>query len=151
MDEEDQYDGRDRFDYRDRYETRERQRARGRYECCERRDELTRFNLKLDISDFEGKMELNDFLDWLSMLEQVFDYCDPINYKNMKLVVIKLLKHTSFWWENLKRHREREHRSRIITWKKMKRELKRKYLSQNYRQDIAYLEAKGLECGRLHC
>ncbi|PKI58170.1 hypothetical protein CRG98_021428, partial [Punica granatum] len=40
------------------------------------------------------------------------------------------------WWENLKRRREREGKRRIVTWEKMKRELKKKFLPASYKQDI---------------
>ena len=48
----------------------------------------------------------------------------------MKVVAIKLRKHASIWWEHLKRQQER-----ITTWAKMKRELKRKYIPEHYKQD----------------
>ena len=32
-------------------------------------EDSTRFNPKLDISDFEGRMQLDDFLDWLNTVE----------------------------------------------------------------------------------
>ena len=54
----------------------------------------------------------------------------------MKLVAIKMCKNTSIWWEKLKRKRERDGEKKIQTWKKMKKELKRKYISFNYCQDI---------------
>ena len=71
LDEEEQYDGRDWFDGMDIYE------GRDWYKHRERMDDLTRFNRKLDIQDFEGRMHLDDFLDWLSTVELVFDYYDP--------------------------------------------------------------------------
>ena len=40
-------------------------------------DEGLRFNLKLDIPQFDGRMEANDFLDWLNMVEHIFKYYDP--------------------------------------------------------------------------
>ncbi|XP_031402539.1 uncharacterized protein LOC116212098 [Punica granatum] len=40
------------------------------------------------------------------------------------------------WWENLKRRREREGKRRIVTWEKIKRELKKKFLPASYKQDI---------------
>ena len=39
------------------------------------------------------------------------------------------------WWENLKREREREGRSSIRTWEKMKRELKKRFLADTYKQE----------------
>lgn len=56
--------------------------------------------------------------------------------RKVKIAAVKLRKHASFWWEKLKMQRAREGRGRIVTWEKMKRELKRKYLPENYRQDI---------------
>ena len=56
--------------------------------------------------------------------------------RKVKLIAIKLKKYASLWWENLKRQREREGRRKIVTWEKMKKELKRKFWHDNYRQDI---------------
>ena len=36
----------------------------------------------------------------------------------------------------MKKQREREGKSKIVTWEKIKRELKRKYLHDNYLQEI---------------
>ena len=81
-------------------------------------------------------MHPNDFLDWLSTTERVFKYDDLLDSKKAKLVVIKLKKDASFLWNNVKRQREREGKSKIITWDKMKCESKRKYLSSTYRQHV---------------
>ena len=62
----------------------------------------------------------------------------------MKLVAIKMRKNASFWWENLKRHRQRDSKKKIETWEKMKKELEMKYLPFHYRQDI-FLKIKNLE------
>ena len=55
--------------------------------------------------------------------------------QKVKIVAIKLKKHASIWWENLKRKREREGKSKIRIWEKMRRELTRKFLPENYYQD----------------
>jgi hypothetical protein len=89
----------------------------------------------VDIPDFEGKMQPDDFIDWLTTVERIFDFKDVPENRKVKVVAIKLRKHASIWWEHLKRQREREGRERITTWAKMKRELKRKYLPDHYKQD----------------
>ncbi|XP_031404630.1 uncharacterized protein LOC116213728 [Punica granatum] len=76
------------------------------------------------------------FIDWLATVERVFDFKNIFEEKKVKLVAIKLKKHASIWWENLKRRREREGKRRIVTWKKMKPELKKKFLPVSYKQDI---------------
>ena len=53
----------------------------------------------------------------------------------MKLVAIKLKGYASLWWENIRRERQREGRRPIRAWEKMKREMKRRFLPDNYTQD----------------
>jgi hypothetical protein len=93
------------------------------------------FDMKVDIPDFEGKMQPDDFIDWLTTVERIIDFKDVPENRKVKVVAIKLRKHSSIWWEHLKRQRERGGRERITTWAKMKRELKRKYLPDHYKQD----------------
>uniref|UniRef100_A0A2N9I1T0 Retrotransposon gag domain-containing protein n=1 Tax=Fagus sylvatica TaxID=28930 RepID=A0A2N9I1T0_FAGSY len=80
-------------------------------------------------------MQPDDFIDWLTTVERIFNFKDIPENRKVKVVAIKLRKHASIWWEHLKRQREREGRERITTWAKMKRELKRKYLPDHYKQD----------------
>ena len=49
-------------------------------------DESKKFNPKLDILDFEGIMQPDDFLDWLNTVERMFEYCDLLEHKKVKLV-----------------------------------------------------------------
>lgn len=53
----------------------------------------------------------------------------------MKIIAINLRKCASIWWEHLKRQRQWEGRDLIVTWEKMKRELKKKYLFDHFQQD----------------
>ncbi|KAK9210956.1 hypothetical protein WN943_000329 [Citrus x changshan-huyou] len=90
----------------------------------------------VEIPEFEGRMQPEEFVDWLNTVERIFEYRDVPEDRKVKLIAIKLKKYASLWWENLKRQREREGRRKIVTWEKMKKELKRKFLPNNYRQDI---------------
>ncbi|XP_021737357.1 uncharacterized protein LOC110703884 [Chenopodium quinoa] len=96
--------------------------------------------------DFEGGVHPDEFIEWLHTVERVFDFKDIPDERKVKSVTIKFKKHASIWWENLRRQREREGRSTICTWDKMKRELKRKFLPSHYRQDM-FLKFHHLEQG----
>ncbi|KAL5764411.1 hypothetical protein ACOSQ2_017005 [Xanthoceras sorbifolium] len=72
------------------------------------RDTQRGFNAKVEIPEFEGKSQSDEFVEWLNTVDRIFDYQDVPENKKVKLVAIKLRKHASFWWENLKRQRERE-------------------------------------------
>ena len=129
------------YDYGGRYEDRYRD---DDYYEKRNNDESSRFNPKFDIPEFEGRMHADDFLDWLNTVERVFEYYDPPKRQKVKLVAIKMRKNASFWWENLKRQRQRDDKKKIETWEKMKKELKRKYLPFHYRQDI-FLKIQNLK------
>ncbi|GKV20583.1 hypothetical protein SLEP1_g30682 [Rubroshorea leprosula] len=83
----------------------------------------TDLGIKIDIPDFEGRLQPDEFINWLHTVERVFKLKDIPDDKRVKLVAIKLKKHASIWWENLRRSREREGHSKIRTWEKMRREL----------------------------
>ncbi|GKV43369.1 hypothetical protein SLEP1_g50669 [Rubroshorea leprosula] len=95
----------------------------------------TDLGIKIDIPDFEGRFQPDEFIDWLHTVERVFELKDILDDKRVKLITIKLKKHASIWWENLKRSREREGCNKIRTWEKMHRELTRKFLPDRYYQD----------------
>ncbi|GKV07344.1 hypothetical protein SLEP1_g19138 [Rubroshorea leprosula] len=95
----------------------------------------TDLGIKIDIPDFEGRLQPYEFINWLHTVERVFELKDIPDDKRVKFVAIKLKKHASIWWENLKRSREREGRNKIRTWEKMRRELTRKFLPDRYYQD----------------
>ena len=129
------------YDYGGRYEDRYRD---DDYYEKRNNDESSRFNPKFDIPEFEGRMHADDFLVWLNTVERVFEYYDPPERQKVKLVAIKMHKNASFWWENLKRQRQRDDKKKIETWEKVKKELKRKYLPFHYRQDI-FLKIQNLK------
>ena len=92
-------------------------------------------NVKVDIPEFDGMIQGDTFLDWLFTIERIFYFKNYSKERKVKLVAIKLKGYASLWWENLKRKRIREGRRPIRTWDKIKRELKRRFMHENYRQD----------------
>lgn len=53
----------------------------------------------MDIPEFEGRMQPDEFIDWLNTVDQVFQ----LQRYKVKLAAIKLKKLASLWWENLKK------------------------------------------------
>ena len=70
------------------------------------------------------------------MILRIFDFKEYSEENKVKLVAIKLKGYASLWWENLKRKRNREGRRPNQTWEKLKRELKMRFLSENYRREF---------------
>lgn len=60
--------------------------------------------MKIDLLSFNGKMEIESFLDWVKNAEIFFSY---MNNKKVKLVALELNEGTSAWWDQLEVSRQR--------------------------------------------
>ena len=89
-------------------------------------------DFKVDIPEFEGQLDPDIFLDWLQMVERVFEYKDILEGKKVKLVALKLRKYASIWWSNVVYKRVRKGKSKIKTLEQMKSKLKAKFLPPHY-------------------
>ena len=92
-------------------------------------------DFKVEVPEFEGKLDPEDFLDWLHTVERIFEYKDIPDNKKVKLIALRLRKYASLWWTNLCAKRVRERKSKIRTWEKMKSKLKARFLPSTYVQD----------------
>ncbi|KAJ9548662.1 hypothetical protein OSB04_021205 [Centaurea solstitialis] len=104
---------------------------------------LRAFGIRTEVPEFDGRLQPDDFLDWLQTVERVFDLHDIPDPMKVKLVAIKLKKSASLWWEYVQQQRYRKGKHKVDTWEKMKRLLKAKFLPANHKQD-AYLDYHNL-------
>jgi hypothetical protein len=100
-----------------------------------RRSKPSTMDFKVEIPEFEGQLNPDDFLDWLSTVERVFEYKDIPDDKKVKLVALKVHKYASIWWNNVLSKRARKGKGKVRTWRKMKEKLKAKFLPPHYLQD----------------
>ncbi|GJR35555.1 putative reverse transcriptase domain-containing protein [Tanacetum coccineum] len=70
-----------------------------------REDHIRSLGLKIEIPEFTGKVYPDDFIDWLSTVERVFDVRDIPDKMKVKLVAIKLRQHASLWWDHVNKRR----------------------------------------------
>ncbi|GKC81728.1 reverse transcriptase domain-containing protein [Tanacetum coccineum] len=108
-----------------------------------RDDPIRSMGLKIEIPEFTGKVHPDDFIDWLSTVERVFDVRDIPDKLKVKLVAIKLRQHASLWWDHVTKRRRIEGKSKVETWEKMKKLMKAKFLPENHRQE-AFLDYHNL-------
>ena len=92
-------------------------------------------DFRVDIPEFEGKLDLEEFFDYLSTVERLFKYKDAPEDKKVKLVALKLQKYASLWQKNLCAKRIRNWKKKIRSWEKMKTKLKARFLPSYYIQD----------------
>ena len=64
---------------------------------------LLRDNAKLaiEVTPYDGKLDINYILDWISDIEKLFYYENIPNNRKVKIVVTKLKGCASLWWEHL--------------------------------------------------
>ena len=90
---------------------------------------------KVDMLEFEGKLDPDDFLEWMQTVERIFEYKEIPDDQKVTIVALKLRKYASLWWTNLLTKRVRQGKGKIRTWEKMKAKLKARFLPPNYIQN----------------
>ena len=60
-----------------------------------RRGNQLALDFKLEILKFEGQLNPDEFIGWISTVERLFEYKDVPNDKETKLVAFKLCKYAS--------------------------------------------------------
>jgi hypothetical protein len=60
---------------------------------------------KMDIPVYEGNLDAEELLDWISALDTYFDYEDIEEDKKVKHVVMCLKGHAALWWDELQADR----------------------------------------------
>ena len=88
----------------------------------------------MDLPSFNGRLHIEDFLDWVHTDEKFFDYLNISKENQVKLVAYKLKGGASSWWEQLQYTRQQQGKQHVHTWPKMKRLLQRRFPSPNYGQ-----------------
>ncbi|KAK1425775.1 hypothetical protein QVD17_21133 [Tagetes erecta] len=54
-------------------------------------------DIKVDIPEYEGRLDSDEFVEWLNTVERVFDYKQTSEENKVKVVALKLRKHLSAW------------------------------------------------------
>jgi len=70
-------------------------------------------DFRVKIPEFEAKLDLDEFLEWMTIVERIFEYKEVLEDKKVKLVSLKLRKYALLWGTNLCSKRARNHKSRI--------------------------------------
>lgn len=91
---------------------------------------------KLDIPEFTGSLNPEDFLDWLSSVEEVLDFKSIPDDIRVPLVATRFKSRAMAWWQQLKESRRHSGKSRIDTWERMKKHLRRSFLPYNYERTL---------------
>ncbi|RVW21772.1 Transposon Ty3-I Gag-Pol polyprotein [Vitis vinifera] len=67
---------------------------------------LKEYSVQVQISEFDGWMELEEFVDWLDNIESYFDWKEVPEERKVKLFEAKLRGTATFWWKHYQHDRE---------------------------------------------
>ena len=101
-----------------------------------RRETYHDYKMKIDLSTYNGKRDIESFLDWIKNTENFFNYMDTLERKKVHLVALKLRGGASAWWDQLEINRQKFGKPPIQSWEKMKKLLKARFLPPNYEQTL---------------
>ncbi|KAK0583827.1 hypothetical protein LWI29_003545 [Acer saccharum] len=98
-------------------------------------DELTK-RMKVEVSDFLGRLNPDAFQDWITALEDYFDWFSVPEERKVRFVKLKLKGPARAWWSSVEEQLRRTHQAPITDWVEMRDRLESKYLPINYDQLI---------------
>lgn len=125
------------------YRDREQARRQSRDVDDDRRWES---GMKTEIPEFKDGMVAEEFLDWLSNVEEIFDFKEVPKNRRVKLVATRLRGRALAWWQQTKLTRERMGKSMVVEWDKMKKLMRATFLPYNY-QSLMYQRLQNLRQG----
>ena len=64
--------------------------------------------MKIELPSFNGNISIEEYLDWVSEVDNFFDYMDTADDKQVCLVAYKLKGKASAWWDHVELNCTRE-------------------------------------------
>ena len=93
--------------------------------------------VKLQMPTFTGGSSVDDYLDWESKVERVFERYEIDGYTRVKLASVKFTGYVALWWRSVKDNRRIDGASEIRTWQEMKRVLRRRFVPEYYQHELS--------------
>jgi hypothetical protein len=91
---------------------------------------------KIEVPMYEGNLHVEELLDWMSSLENYFDYEDIDDENKVNHDVTKLKGHEALWWDKLQVDRRWKGKQKIKSWDRMVAKLKDKFIPKEYQINI---------------
>ncbi|KAK9151391.1 hypothetical protein Syun_009700 [Stephania yunnanensis] len=96
--------------------------------------------MKTEVPEFHDTLQPKEFLDWLASVEEVIEFKGVPEDKRVQLVA------TMAWWQQQKLMRNRNGKTKITLWEKMKKHLRVEFLPYIF-QRLMYQRLQNLRQG----
>ena len=77
-------------------------------------------SIKMRIPSFQGRNELEAYLEWEKKVELVFECHNYSEMKNVKVAAIEFSNYAIVWWDQLMLNRKRNGKRPVDTWEEIK-------------------------------
>lgn len=101
---------------------------------------------KIDLPGFHGRLEPEEFIDWLTTVEDVLEFKDVPHDRRVSLVATRFHERAASWWKQHKNLHVRKGKDKIISWDKFTKHLRREFLPFNYARSL-YQKLQNLRQG----
>ncbi|KAF7119350.1 hypothetical protein RHSIM_Rhsim13G0219800 [Rhododendron simsii] len=101
---------------------------------------------KLDIPEFKGCSQPDEFLDWVAAVEEILEFKEVPLDKRVSLVATKFRGRAAAWWQQLKQTRERQGKEKIRSWEKLLKHMQASFLPHNCTRSL-YQQLQNLRQG----
>ncbi|KAI9185053.1 hypothetical protein LWI28_003722 [Acer negundo] len=100
--------------------------------------------VKVDAPEFDGRLDVNVFLDWLAAMDDYFEWYPMSDEQKIRFAKLKLVGSAKKYWRNIQMQYDRLGQDPITLWSEMKIRLREKYLPTYYRSALLdqYLNIK---------
>ncbi|KAB5511953.1 hypothetical protein DKX38_028981 [Salix brachista] len=79
--------------------------------------------LKVDIPEFHGGLQADEYLDWINAVDEVLDFKQVHEDRRVALVATRLRGRAGAWWQQVKKTRTIQGKGKITCWDKMKKHM----------------------------
>ena len=91
---------------------------------------------RVDIPKYDGSLPPEEFIDWLSQVEEILDFKEVPADRRVPLVTIRLHGRAQAWWQQLKQTRVRHGKAKLTHWDKFRKHIRAAFLPYNYERDL---------------
>ncbi|KAF7144658.1 hypothetical protein RHSIM_Rhsim04G0098200 [Rhododendron simsii] len=88
--------------------------------------------LKIDVPEFQGGLTPEEFLDWVTAIEEILEFKQVPDDRRVSLVATRFRGRAAAWWQQLKLSRMRQGKDKISSWEKLKKKMRVAFLPHNY-------------------
>ena len=92
--------------------------------------------VKLKIPTFHGKSDPEEYLQYESKIEHVFDCNNFSEERKLKLAVAEFCDYANIWWASLKSEWRRNFEEPIETWEELKTLMRKRYIPKHYSREL---------------